>query len=416
MCRDCFLLCNSLKFRITHRLFSNNLTEEVSFMRGIKNKRLILGCAIVAGTGIGLFGNCIGSFILPVSQGLGFSRGAFAVTSTISTIISALTLPLYAKLFSKVSIRMVMFFCGVGCIASVVGFSFSASLWQFYLFAGLNGLCINGITMMATSTLLSNFFDKELSVAVAISFAGMGIISAVFLPVIRWIISIYGFKSGYIWVAIIGAILLSIAIGFVLHGFNMPNKKAEATVVASAKPKGFYYILGGLFIANFINLAIYNNTISYLTELKYSQSFVSIITSLALLTMVVAKPLVGALFGKATVKKAWVVIPVFTVTTAALALTATFGWIACVVFAVSLAFCSTVNSIPSSCFAQQMFSQWDYAKTLSLLTMACYFGSALGTPAGALVFDITGSYSTGWWMCIFLSIPMAFLLLKGIRD
>lgn len=371
--------------------------------------RVLIGCTLIAGTSIALFGNCIGAFVRPVSEQFGFSRGPFALSATCSTLLSAFTLPLYTAALKRFPTKVVMLLSATGCISSAIFYSFSAKLWQFYAAAALNGLFINGVTMLTVSTLLSNYFRERLSFAVGVAFSGMGVICAVTLPVIRFVIAHYSAQWGYRLLALLGVVILYPCILFLI---KEPKRQREEPAFSSPgiqKQTSFWLVCVGLFLLNFCNLALYNNAIAYLSDLRYGEGFISLALSMALLSMAAAKPTLGHLCDRLTMPKACFLFSAIAVASGMLALFAGVSKLLCLLFALSLSFFSTVNSIPASGFAQQLFCDFDYPKTLCWLTMASYIGSAFGTPAASIVFDRTGSYTFAWYGCIALSACTAFL-------
>ena len=89
---------------------------------------VVLGCALMMGTSVGLFVNCNGVFVKPVCEDLGFSRGAFTLYSTIINFLGMLMQLYYGNLYRTRRILPIARVAAVVTCASMVGFSFASKL------------------------------------------------------------------------------------------------------------------------------------------------------------------------------------------------------------------------------------------------------------------------------------------------
>ena len=117
-------------------------------------RKIILTGALITGVGIGVFSNCMGVFVTPVCNALGFSRGGFTLTGTISILASMMMLLLFGRLLQTVPIRRILLVCAIVCSSVPLAYSFCGSLWHFYLCAFVNGLAVNGLTMLTVGVLI----------------------------------------------------------------------------------------------------------------------------------------------------------------------------------------------------------------------------------------------------------------------
>jgi MFS family permease len=158
---------------------------------------VVLAGAMITGAGIGLYNNCLGVFIKPVCEELSFARGEFTLHTMISNLCAMAVLPFYGEIFRKGRMKTTMLLSAVCCGLVPIGYSFSTRLWQFYALAVINGLMINGITMMAIGVLVNNWFIQKKGIAIGISYSGSGMMAAIMVPVAGSVIENFGWQWGY---------------------------------------------------------------------------------------------------------------------------------------------------------------------------------------------------------------------------
>ena len=119
---------------------------------------VVLGCALMMGTSIGLFVNCNGIFIKPVCEDLSFTRGAFTLYASIASFVGMFMQVVYGNLYQKypmLPFSRVSIFVVCSC---VLGYSFATKLWHFYALAVLYGLLSTPILTVTIASLVSNWF------------------------------------------------------------------------------------------------------------------------------------------------------------------------------------------------------------------------------------------------------------------
>lgn len=384
-------------------------------------RKIILTGALITGVGIGVFSNCMGVFVTPVCNALGFSRGGFTMTGTISILASMMMLLLFGRLLQTVPIRRILLVCAIVCSSVPLAYSFCGSLWQFYLCAFVNGLAVNGLTMLTVGVLIEKKLCADRGMAMGASFAGVGIFSSIMIPVLQLIIQHYGWRWGYRLQSAVGFAVLMPTIAFLVHdsGGVSEVKKEEALEKGigcenAIKTTGFWLLFAGLFCANFVNLSLYNHAIPYLTDIGFSAMAAAMISSAATLLMSVTKPVYGAALDKLGLKTGafslGVILLAGSVTAMVLIQYHQLGYL----YSMLLAGCACANAIPCNVFAAKMYGRKDYARIVARLTLAASAGAASGVPLAGFLFDQTGSYRNMWLFCAFLSLLAGWLLYAAV--
>ena len=139
---------------------------------------IMVACLVLSGAGSGIFNSTLGVFVRPVCEELGFDRGSFQLYSTIFYISNLILMPFYGSLFQRFSFRKIALMGSVMLAAAILGYSFSRTLWQFYLFALLSGLFFNGISIMSVGILINRWFIDRRGLASGVAFSGSGLFAA----------------------------------------------------------------------------------------------------------------------------------------------------------------------------------------------------------------------------------------------
>ncbi|WMJ82636.1 MFS transporter [Oscillospiraceae bacterium LTW-04] len=382
-------------------------------------RKIILTGALITGTGIGVFSNCTGVFVTPVCSALGFSRGGFTLIGTISILSSMMVLLLFGRLLQIVPIRRVLMVCAIVCASVPLAYSFCDKLWQFYLCAFVNGLAVNGMTMMTVGVLIEKNLSADRGMATGASFAGVGIFSSIMIPLLQLTIQYYGWRWGYRLQSAVGFAVLLPTVSFLVQdkGGLSDRKKEEVRGVCcekAIKTTGFWLLFAGLFCANFVNLSLYNHAIPYLTDIGFSAMAAAMISSAATLMMSVSKPAYGVALDKFGLKVGALSLGMVLLAGSLMALALVqyhqFGFL----YSVLLAGCACANAIPGNVFAATLFGRKDYARIVSRLTLAASAGAASGVPLAGFLFDRTGSYHNMWLLCAVLSLMAGWFLFAAV--
>lgn len=383
-------------------------------MKKISEIRPVAAAALIAGAGVGVFSNAAGLFIEPVSTSMGFSRGGFGAVSTISLLFSMLmTLP-FGRWLKTVSPKRIVILCSAVCCCVLWGYSFCGALWQFYLLAAVNGLAVNGITMLTASVMASKSKAHAKTAAVGAAAAGAGLFGFAAIPAISRVIESFGWRWGYRAQSAIGlAILLPTAL-LLVDSVPAGGCDKEKTAAKIGGP-GFWALCAGLFLANFASMAQFNHAASFIRDMGFSPDSAAGVMSACTLITVAAKPLYGLLLDKAGLKIGVAALCLAILGSGAAALALPFESRLITVYPLLLAAGSCSNSILAAAFTLKLFGQEHFAPVVARLTLATTAATALATPLAGFVFDLTGGYNMMWWACISAGAISGALLFSALK-
>ncbi len=389
---------------------------------------IVIGGAIITGAGIGIFSNCLGVFVKPVCEALGFSRGQFTLYSTISAVSAMMMLPWYGEMFRKRAMKNIMLCSSICCGLVPLGYSFCTKLWQFYLFAFINGVMINGITMMAIGVLVNNWFSEKKGIATGIAYSGSGLTAAIMVPVVGRVIETYGWQWGY---RLLGLLGMSILVPTVLMIIKITPEEMNLKPLGADKQQGdgaikqelygltrneavktttFFLLMAAFFTVGFGVSGMQQHTIPYLTDIGYSSAFANSIVSALMTAMICGKMGLGALFDRFGTLIGSIVGGL---TILASAILLHFAGIPIIpwVYAFFIGISAAVGSVPTNYLTGAYFGNKEFSRIYSIITMATSLGSAIGVPLSGWIYDQTGSYMTAWHLYVCSSALGVLLLI-----
>ena len=144
-----------------------------------KKQRLawLMVLAGMMGTGVsyGIVLNCFGLFVKPVSEMMNFSRQGFATSLTIVYVVYMLCSVYSGKLIDKFGLKRLMRFAAVILPCAYFCNSLCTQLWQFYLLAVLQGMCVPFLSFIAFAVIIPKWFDQKRGLAIGLTFMGSGL-------------------------------------------------------------------------------------------------------------------------------------------------------------------------------------------------------------------------------------------------
>jgi len=403
---------------------------------------IVLSCALIYAASVGIFVNCLGIFVKPVTESLGFERGPFTLYATISGTIGMLSMLVYGELYRKYPNRIRLFILAgvIVCSSVFVGYSFASKLWHFYLLAACYGCVSTTLAAISVTTLINNWFVEKRGFATGLAFAGSGVSAAIMTPVLNAIVTEYGWRMGYRTMGIVGFVIMIAAV-FLIR--VTPEEKGElpygmkpratdpdlpentVTIAPTIEQRGitraqalkepaYYLQVAGMLCLGISGMGMSGHVIAYLTDIGYSDTTAAATMSLVMTVMIGAKILLGALFDKiGPVPSAFLsgVCMFFSVVTLRFAGMAPFMPY---VFALCFGFGYSTLSVPYSYLIAQNFGTREFATVYSLAVTVSGLGNSFAPTISGMLYDLFGSYYGVWNLYIVFTIgAIVFLTLAA---
>ena len=147
-------------------------------------------------------GESFGVFLLPLSDYFSWDRASVTSIYSIYMFFLGLGSLLSGILFDKYGAKFNYIF-GTSLLAIAYGTAgFLEHLWQFYLFLGImGGIGASMVGIVPSQSILFKWFDKRLSSALSIAYAGQGLGVLFLAPICQILIVKYGWSNSYSLVA-----------------------------------------------------------------------------------------------------------------------------------------------------------------------------------------------------------------------
>jgi MFS family permease len=389
----------------------------------VKSERynlVILGCCFALFfMMIGMVNAPAGLFIVPVSEQFGFSRSAFSVTLSLTTLISMLVNLYYGQIYRRLGLRKMI---ATGFISVVIGFlilSFAKILPVFYLGGILAGIGMGVGASTTIALLINSWFTKRQGLLLGFCSAGSGIGGWLFSRVFVNIITNHGYEKAYLLTAIALAVVAIPIIVLVKENPKSAIKPAakdgrgyfaDFKHLLTNKP-GVRWTWISAFTFGLIAHAVLVATPGHLEVNGLNPIFAGTIYGAVYFALAGTKILTGWLndrFGTRTATAACMIsfvagtiLLIFTKTTA-------MAWIFVIVFSISV----SSQAVLSPLLAKSVLSPKQYGRYLGMYTAAVTAGITTGVPLINFSYDSFGSYVPAMLLYIAIGCFSFFKLMK----
>ncbi len=251
-----------------------------------------------------------GFFVGPVTAEFGWTPPQFFLSYTILMCLGLLTGPVVGSLAQKNGLRTIGV---IGLIGHSLGYfllSFNnGSLTLWYASWALLSILGAGSLPVIWTGILNNWFRKHRGKAIGITMAGTGLGAFLLPPFVEFLISNYGWRTGYRGIGI-AALLISLPIVLMLF------REKESTANDSEDPQAAtktqdsiwgmtrkeamgsyrFWVLGAvLFLTVIVVAGLLSNFPRIMTEKGLERSTIAQIAAVLGLTVIIGRVLVGAL-------------------------------------------------------------------------------------------------------------------------
>ncbi len=376
---------------------------------------------------IGMVNSPSGLFIVPVSEHFGFSRSAFSLTISLSTLTCMVINLCYGKLYRYAGIKKMI---SAGFIAVVVGFlilSRAESLPVFYLGGILTGMGMGVGSSTTISILINSWFSTRQGLLLGVCSAGSGLGGFLFSRIFVDIIENQGYQQAYFLTAICLAI---IAIPLIVLIKEKPREAIKLQKTTIQAPRMGYFAgfkkllrekssvrwtLIAAFTFGLIAHAVLVATPGHLQVNGLDPVFAGTIYGAVYFALAGTKILIGWVddrFGTKAAAAACLIS--FALGTLMLIFCKTTGmaWAFVAVFSISVA----SQAVLAPLLAKNVLGKKSYREYLGMYVAAVTAGISLGVPIINVAYDIFGTYVPVMLIYIAIGIFVLIKLLPQLRS
>lgn len=379
---------------------------------------IVLCCFLIMFFIVGLVMSCAGIFYKPVSEDLGVHVGAFGMYMSLNFLFSTLTLSVAGKLMERYSARIILTVCAAVSGVAFIAMSEFNAVWQFYVTGAVFGITLAFLLYLGLPTLLNRWFKSRVGVFIGICSAGSGIGGVLFNPVAGWLITEYGWRTGYLIFGIVILLFVTPVLGLLLrdrpqdkgltpYGDGVSGKFAVQTPgniqekdVEYARAVRMPIFYGLVLFAFLMNAAATLNVFmpAYIQDLRFSVEQSAFVASAIMVGVTVGKVLLGMVNDRNT---RWGVV-----TTTGLGI-------------VGLVFLMTGHTGLVISIAGGFFFGWAYAgvSVQTPLLVRAVFGNKHYAPIYSnvsMAIAIGGAIAAGGWGLLADATSYGFILVAGI--
>ena len=354
-------------------------------------------CGMLASSvGVGM--NTAGLFFTPVSIDLGISRGSISFTSTIVSIMSALVAMVLPKILNVKSFKPIVWISTLMIVGGTALLSICNSSLLLYIFNFIRGAGIGLSHFVMVTLVLNNWFKAKYSIVAGVVLSFSGIPGAVFSSLISKIIVSFGWRIGYLSVALLMLIFSLPALLFPkacdMKAFGEDEVKVIVEKIQDSSD--FKYTLPSyLFLLLYSVLvtalpSVVSHIPSYAESIHFSSSTAALTLSFGLAMNVLSKILFGFLSDKIGVKYTVIFMCAVNLISGILLMNASSAGILLVgslLFGTVFAATTTGNVL----MTKELFKE-GYDKAYPLINFLGAVFGAVATVLLGILYDVTGSY------------------------
>ncbi|SDL82596.1 MFS transporter [Siphonobacter aquaeclarae] len=155
----------------------------------------------------GLTTSSLSVFDEVIQQEFGLSRGLLKSRETVTYAVSAAFILLSGVLIDRFGVKKLLL-TGLGFMTlALAGYGYARNLTHLYLLHVLLGLAYVSAGSVSVVILVSAWFREKRGLALGVTLAGTSLGSAVFPPLLTYLIRTEGWRSAFHWLAVIPVVL-----------------------------------------------------------------------------------------------------------------------------------------------------------------------------------------------------------------
>lgn len=400
-------------------------------------KRIHYGWWVMIGYGMLMCGT-IGSFTVlgslffyPVSSSLGCELSTLTFYVTLSMVVMALAMPLVGNLLSKVKLQVILTVSVLIELAAVVSMAFFTEPWMWYVAAVPLGLGLSATSTVTITPTLGNWFHKRTGFAIGVVWSIQSIYCAIASPLFSGLIETVGWRTGYLVLAGVAALLTLPFTLFVIRykpeekGLRPYGYDAAAVAVAgegeaaaswgvplkvAVKSVPFFLCIGVVVLCQLTSCM--NSVFPTYAEVVGLGAIVGgLMVTASCVFDVFLNPIVGATSDKLGATKSMVIWTLVTMASfVVLYFSSTSPWLAYLGAGINDAM-YVICGVGYATFAMSLFGMRDFEKIFSRITMVGFLVASLGVPLMMSIYEVTGVFENVFLVCMVIDAVIVVLTL-----
>lgn len=396
---------------------------------------LVIALGLMSAGTTGSYSIIAGSFVTPVCEEYGFDYSTFSFYFTATLIGLAAALPFVGKYIPRVVGKIWLPVIELILLAAGAGMAFYTQVWMFIAAGAVIGVCFAFTTGVCMSDVIDQWFNKSAGLAIGIAWAVNSLYMLIMSPAIATVIESLGWRTGYLVLASVSALLVLPATVFIIryrpadkgmlpYGY-VEGDAAKTVDTASEEIRGvsysralkspaFYCCIGFLCL---VQLTCCMNQLfpTYATEVGFDPIVGGFMVSAASMFDMFLNPIVGTTcdkFGSTRAILSWLAVSIFSFFLLIFSSgNATMSIIAAGVNDVMYVIAGTALTV----LVMDVFGSRDFGRIFAVICSAGYIVGAFGMPVMMKVYELAGSFTGVFYFCIACNIIIGLFLMLAKR-
>ncbi len=389
---------------------------------------------LMSGT-IGSFSVVGAQWFYPVSTDIGCELSTFTLYTTIEMLCMAIGMPLVGNLLTRMKLQTLLTAAVLLEIVPTVAMAFFTDPWMWYVAGVFVGLGLSATSTVTITPTMGNWFAKKTGFAIGVVWATQAFYCAIASPVFAGVIEVIGWRSSYLVLAAVSAVLTLPAVAFVIryrpedrdmqpYGFEPGSQgdKSDAFSGLPGVPAKVAFRSASFFLCVVIVMlctatGLMNAIFPTYAEVVGLGAVVGgLMVSSASLCDIVFNPLAGATsdkFGPARAMVLWTGIAMLSFVVLYFSGSSVVG--SCVGAGLNEAMYA-ITGVGYSTFALSIFGMRDFEKIFSRITSCGYLVASFGIPVMMAIYEATGVFQNVFAFCFVVDIVIICLVVLAQKS
>ncbi len=333
-------------------------------------------------------------FVSPVCGDLDIGRGSFGIYYSLMTAAGAFSTAFLGQYIGRKGVKNLILYAGIWFACGLFLFSFSNSLWMFYVVGAAMGLLGSSCMYLCSNVIIQQSYSSaQASSLLGFVMAGSGVGGMVFSLVLPGIIDTFGWRFGYRFLALCWLLISLAAFFLVEKKESAGNVRGQTSHISGmtrdeAMRSSKFYLMVVVMLVFSAACGIQQQLPSLLEDMAFPGPQVGMMISVMTAGLAVGKILQGMLYSKIGLAKGAVVISSMFAAGLLMLINKALIYPGLVCLSFGMGIVSTL--FPT--VVRFAFGAREFAAIWSILSVASSVGAFIGSPVWGIVYDGFGSY------------------------
>lgn len=371
--------------------------------------RALSGAILTFLVGSGVFFYSYGVFLPFMSTEFGWGRAVAGGALSVTLLAFGLPSPLIGASVNRFGPRLNIILGNSLVASGLVGMSFATEVWQLYVFFGiLVGLGTGFGMYIPCTTIVSSWFVKRQSLAMALLLSAGGAGGFAFPPLVTWLLSSAGWQMTWLALAAVHIILTVIVGGLILVRNRPEDTYQDRDSIRPARPaeaddttdwqmrdlvrSRVVRLIALIYVTTFFAISTLTaHQVAYLRDLGYSPMTAAFTLSVMTGSILLGRLVLGALGSRYDMRHLVVVFYCMQLTALTILLTAPS---LSLIYAYAVLFGISYGGlgVAAPTLIGAYFGSARFVRILSIVFPLGIAVEALGPPLAGAIYDLTSTY------------------------